>query len=65
MSLVELLQHKLNRMDRASEVYVVNKRTEALRLLNHGQDEVEWSAAPGPGRFNIRVTVTQPNRYWL
>jgi len=40
LSLVELLRHRLNRMDRACEVCVVNKRIEALRLLNHGQDEV-------------------------
>ena len=65
MSLVELLKHRLNGMDRAYEVCVVNKRIEAIRFLNHGQDEVEWSTAPGPGRFNIRVTVTEPNRYRL
>lgn len=65
MSLVELLEHRLNGTDRAYEVCVVNKGSEAVRFLNHGQDEVEWSTAPGPRRFNIRVTVTDPNRYRL
>ena len=40
LPLVEILLHRLNRMDRAREVCVVNKRIEALRILNHGQNEV-------------------------